>query len=203
VDFSHSVLARLYEHIEPLDRGSRYEDPLQAVLEEQQAGRVTGGGSQLNESGSIDFVDIEIELADLDGALALAISALENAGAPRGSEIVEEGGGVLREFGTHECLAIYLDGTSLPDDVYATLDFDQVVEEIGRSAGPDSYHGFVQGAEETGIMLFGPNADEMFARVEPLLRRLPIGQNARVVVREGKKRPTRESSESHATRVPE
>jgi hypothetical protein len=36
-----------------------------------------------------------------------------------------------------------------------------------------------------------------------LLRRLPIGQNARVVVREGKKRPTRESSESHATRVPE
>ena len=29
-------------------------------------------------------------------------------------------------------------------------------------------------------------ADAMFARVEPVLKRLPIGQNARVVVRYGK-----------------
>ena len=184
--FPHFVLARLYEHIEPIDRGNRYEDPLQAALEQENAGRVTGGGSQLNEAGSIDYVDIEIELADLEGALNLAVAALETAGAPRGSEIVD-GDRVLREFGTHECLAIYLDGTTLPEEVYAALDFDQVVEEIGAAAGPNSYHGFTQGAEETGLMLFGPDADEMFSRVEPVLRALPIGQNARVVVREGKK----------------
>jgi hypothetical protein len=28
MDFPHVVLARLYEHIEPIDRGDRYEDPL-------------------------------------------------------------------------------------------------------------------------------------------------------------------------------
>lgn len=93
---------------------------------------------------------------------------------------------MLREFGKLQCLAIYLDGTSLPDEVYAELDFDAVVAEIGAAAGDDSYRGFRQGPEETGLFLFGPDAEAMFAGVEPVPRRLPIGQNARVVVRHGK-----------------
>ena len=183
--YPHLVLARMYEYIEPIDRGERYEDPLQGALEAQKAGAVTGGGSQMNADGGIDFVDVEVELANLDDALQLTASVLEQAGAPRGSEILADGE-VLREFGTQQCLAVYLDGVSLPDDVYETLDFDAVVEQIGKAAGPDSYRGFWQGAGETGLYFFGSNADEMFARVEPVLRQLPIGQNARVVVRHGK-----------------
>jgi hypothetical protein len=38
--------AAMRQHIEPLDRGDRYEDPLQATLEKVGIGRVTGGGSQ-------------------------------------------------------------------------------------------------------------------------------------------------------------
>src|SRR5262245_371758 len=186
MDFPHVVIARMYEHIEPIDRGARYEDPLQAVLDTAKAGVVTGGGSQLNEQGAIDYVDIEIELANLDGALGIVAEALERAGAPHGSELVHgEDGRVLREFGTSQCLAIYLDGTTLPDEVYATLDFDGVIEEIAAAAGPDSFHAFSQGAEDTGLFYFGSSADDMFARVEPILRRLPIGQNARVVIRHG------------------
>ena len=184
---SHVVIARLYEHVEPIDRGNRYEDPLQAVLDETNTGRVTGGGSQLNELGGIDYAEIEIELSNLDEALRIVSAALEKSGAPKGSELIHaEDARVLREFGTHECLAIYLDGTSLPDDVYANLDFDAVVSEIATAAGRDSYHGCWQGSEETGIFFFGANADDMFARVEPVLRDLPIGQNARVVIRHGK-----------------
>ena len=187
MDFPHVVLARLHEHIEPIDRGERYEDPLQAVLDEAKLGRVTGGGSQLNELGVIDYADVEIELANLDDGLQIVSEALEKSGAPKGSELIHlEDSRVLRTFGTHECLAIYLDGTSLPDEVYETLDFDAVVSEIGEAAGPASYHGFSQGAEETGMFFFGPDAEDMFARVEPVLRKLPIGQNARVVVRHGK-----------------
>jgi hypothetical protein len=187
MDFRHVVIARMYEHIEPMDRGDRYEDPLQTALEAGNLGRVTGGGSQLNELGGIEFADVEIELADLDDALRVVREALEKAGAPQGSEIIHaEDGRVLREFGTEQCLAVYLDGISLPAHVYAELDFDQVVNEIGAAAGPDSYRGFWQGPEETGLFLFGPDADALFARVEPVLRRLPIGQNARIVIRHGK-----------------
>ena len=142
--YPHLVIARLYEYIEPIDRGNRYEDPLQAALEAAQAGAVTGGGSQLSEERGIEFADVEIELANLDAALDLVANTLETAGAPQGSEIRHEDN-VVRQFGRHQCLAIYLDGTSLPDEVYANLDFDQVVTEIGNAAGPDSFHGCWQG----------------------------------------------------------
>ncbi len=187
MDFPHLVLARMYEHIEPIDRGDRYEDPLDAALEKQGIGRVTGGGSQLDELARITYVDIEIELADLDQAPRIVTDALEAAGAPEGSELVDAADGrVLREFGKQQCLAVYLDGTSLPSEVYADLDFEATVDELGAAAGDDSFRGFWQGPEETGLFFFGPDAEEMFARVEPVLRRLPIGQNARVVVRHGK-----------------
>ena len=52
--------------------------------------------------------------------------------------------------------------------------------------GDKSFRGFWQGPEETGLFFFGPYAEEMFTHVEPVLRRLPLGQNARVVVRSGK-----------------
>jgi hypothetical protein len=188
MEFRHVVIARMYEHIEPIDRGARYEDPLQAALDAAQAGQVTGGGSQLNENGGIDYVDIEIEVANLDGALRIIGDTLAKAGAPQASELVHaDDGRVLREFGAAQCLAIYLDGVSLPDEVYASLDFEAVVEEIATAAGADSFHGYSQGAEETGLFYFGADAEEMFARVEPVLGRLPIGQNARVVIRHGKR----------------
>lgn len=183
--YPHLVLARLYAHIEPMERGARYEDPLETALGEAGAGAVTGGGSQLNEVGGIEFADLEIELADLDAALRIVIDSLERSGAPQGSEILN-GPDVLREFGTQQCLAIFLDGVSLPDEVYASLDFDETVETIAAAAGPDSYRGFWQGPEETGIFFHGSNADAMFERVEPVLRAMPIGQNARVVIRHGK-----------------
>jgi hypothetical protein len=192
----HFVVARLYAHIEPLDRGIRYEDPLQAALEAARAGVVTGGGSQLNALGGIDFADLDVELSDLGPALDVVATTLEQAGAPAGSELLR-GDEVLREFGRQECLALFLDGVSLPEEVYATLDFEQVVDEIGVLAGPDSYRGFWQGPEETGVFFFGPSAEEMFARVEPRLRELPIGQNARVVIRHGK-----ESLRPRALRMP-
>jgi hypothetical protein len=185
--FPHVVIARVHEYIEPIDRGARYEDPLQTVLEQRGVGQVTGGGSQLNEQGGIDYADVEIEVANLDDALGVVTGALEAAGAPEGSELIDAADGrVLREFGKQQCLAVFLDGTSLPDEVYESLDFDAVVAEIGAAAGPASFHGFWQGEEETGLFFFGPNAEAMFPRVEPVLRRLPIGQNARVVIRHGK-----------------
>jgi hypothetical protein len=198
MDFSHIVLARLYEHIEPIDRGSRYEDPLQARLEEKGIGEVTGGGSQLDEDGRIAHADVEVALANLDDAISVVVDALEAAGAPQGSELIQASDGrTLRTFGKHHCLAIYLDGTSLPDEVYADLDFEGVVAEIGAAAGEDSYHGFSQGSEETGLYFFGSDAERMFARVEPVLGRLPIGQNARVVLR-----PGRDSRSAREIRMP-
>ena len=187
MEFPHLVLARFYEHIEPMDRGDRYEEPLLTALEKAGVGSVTGGGSQLSELGAIEFADVEIELADLDEAVTVVVDTLEAAGAPQGSELIQASDGqVLREFGKLQCLAIFLDGVSLPDEVYAELDLGAVVAAVGAAAGDGSFRGFWQGPEESGLFFFGPDADAMFARVEPVLGSLPIGQNARVVLRHGK-----------------
>ncbi len=191
-----TVLARLREHIEPMDRGSRYEDPVDAVLRERGLGQVTGGGSQLGESGELEYADIELELANLDDALSLVIDSLERAGAPVGSEILGDGG-LIREFGTLQSVAVYLDGVSLPDDVYANLDFDETIRTLTEAAGESSYHGYWQGPEETGLFFFHTDAETLFDRLEPVLRSLPIGQNARVVIR-----PRFDSPQIRTVRMP-
>ena len=191
-----TVIARLYEHIEPLDRGARYEDPLDEALRDAGVGEVTGGGSQLGELNEIEFADIEIEVSDLDAALPLIIRELEKAGAPTGSQLLGPVG-VLRAFGERQSVAVYLDGVSLPPEVYANLDFEELVDRLTEAAGADSYHGFWQGPEETGMFFFGDDAEAMCARLEPVLRAMPIGQNARIVVR-----PARSDSPSRTFRLP-
>lgn len=191
------VVARLYEHIEPLDRGRRYEDPLDAALRERRLGEVTGGGSQLGHLGEIDFADIEIRVINLDDALSVIVGALEQSGAPVGSQLLGNADNVIREFGAQQCVAVYLDGITLPDEVYAQLDFEDVVNRLTVAAGINSYHGYWQGPEETGLFFFTENAEAIVLELEPVLRGLPIGQNARVVVR-----PTRESSGHRTIRMP-
>ena len=176
------IVARLYEHVEPVDRGERYEDPLDDALRGAGLGTVTGGGSQLGELGEIEFADVEIEVANVDAALPVIIEHLERAGAPVGSELLTDGGPV-KVFGAQQSVAVYLDGVSLPDDVYANLDFGVTVDQLTSAAGEGSFHGFWQGAEETGLFFFGLDAEAVWSRLEPVLSGMPIGQNARVVVR--------------------
>jgi hypothetical protein len=95
-------------------------------------------------------------------------------------------GDVTREFGKQQSVAVYLDGISLPDEVYADLDFDDLVGKLTTAAGVDSYHGCWQGAEETGLFFFGASAEAMFSRLEAVLQQVPIGQNARVVIRQAR-----------------
>jgi len=185
VPYPHLIVARLYEQIGPMDRGERYEDRLQSALEVADAGEVTGGGSLITDAGEIAYAELELALSDLNGAVQRTVEVLERAGAPQGSEIIN-GREVLREFGRQQCVAVYLDGVSLPDAVYASLDIDDVIARLGESAGPDSFRGHWQGPEETGLYFFAPDAEEAFARMEPVLAELPIGQNARVVIRHGK-----------------
>jgi hypothetical protein len=86
--FPHLVIARIAEAVEPIDRGERYEDPLENALSIGELGEVIGGGSQLSPTGEIAFVDLELALRDLDGALEVVKRILEEAGAPVGSRLL-------------------------------------------------------------------------------------------------------------------
>ena len=82
----HFVFAKIIDHILPMERGAKYERPLHAALHTRGLGIVTGSGTQMSRDGSkVEWVGIDIDLRDLDGALAFTRDYLRELGAPSGS----------------------------------------------------------------------------------------------------------------------
>jgi hypothetical protein len=187
--YPHAVTARLWEPIQPIARGERYEDPLHDALTNAGVGEVDGGGSQLAPTGEVSFAEVAVYLANLDRALELTRTVLEEAGAPEGSELIfaTESGKAPLPIGQRQCLALYLDGVGLPEEVYSNLDFEAVLAEleIAFQLPYPALHDTWMGAEETALYFFGDNAEEMLKRADSTLKRLPVCQNARIVLRHG------------------
>jgi hypothetical protein len=178
-----TVIARLNLRARPVDRGQAFEDPLDEILQAAGTGRVTGGGTTLGEEGEIEFCDLEITLSEATGAVLGALrAALEGLGAPKGSKLIWNDGANELAFGTCEGLAVYLNGTDLPDRVYEECDLDLVYEELGKLAGGEGrIVSYWQGPTETALYLYGQSADAILARIRPFLDSYPLSQQARTV----------------------
>ena len=167
-DEAHFLTAQLNHPLMPLDRGERYEDPLYDVLIAEELGETTGGGTMQAKSGEIDFIDVEITLTDLDRGVPLVISKLEELGAPKGSMLhiydseSETAPPKKIPFGKVEGLAIYLDGVTLPAEVYENSDINVVVAELNKAIAE---HGEMQsswqGETETAMYFYGDDAGKM------------------------------------------
>lgn len=178
------VTAQLNHKLMPLDRGERYEDPLNDELAKHGLGEAEGGGTMLSQSKEIDYIDVEMGLIDTERSIPLVIERLEALGAPKGSKLIVLEGNGTREiaFGKREGLAVYLDGTNLPDAVYKTNDVNQVVSEIDRLLHDDGrIEGHWQGPKETALYLYGMDAQLMRTRIAAFLAEHPLCQGARVV----------------------
>ncbi|HEX5220677.1 MAG TPA: hypothetical protein VFZ59_13985 [Verrucomicrobiae bacterium] len=83
--YPHFVFAKIMDPIDPLVRGEKYEDPLQATLEQKGLGEITGGGTQMDKNKRIEWIGIDMQIANLDTALELVRERLLELGAPKGS----------------------------------------------------------------------------------------------------------------------
>jgi hypothetical protein len=86
------VFVKIPESIMPIERGDKYEDPLDEALKKAGLGEVTGGGSQLgdpNADGSphIEWVGIDVDLLDLSRGLPFLRGELKRLGAPQGTTL--------------------------------------------------------------------------------------------------------------------
>lgn len=91
----HFFYIRIQEPLNPKARASKYEDTLKDALGE--LGRVTGGGSQLNEGNTIEYCGIDVVVADRHHGLKLIRKIMKSCGAPAGT-IIEEYLPLFREM---------------------------------------------------------------------------------------------------------
>ena len=81
------VFVKIQDQVRPVERGSKYEDPLDAALRSAKLGEVTGGGTMMNQDKSIAYVGVDVNLYDLEKGLPFLIAKLRELGAPRGSTV--------------------------------------------------------------------------------------------------------------------
>jgi hypothetical protein len=177
------ILINLNARLRPLDRGELYGDPLQAVLDVQAPGsEVTGGGTLLSADREPTCCDIDLDIeGDGPTVLKLVTTTLEKAGAPKGSTArLDEHEPV--PFGVTEGLAIYLNGTDLPDEVYADSDINELIAALLDSIGTEGrMQSYWQGPRETALYFYGPSALRIAGLIASVLLRFPLAQRCRVV----------------------
>lgn len=85
-------------------------------------------------------------------------------------------------------MLVHLKVTGLPDHVYQECDLatieDRLIEVIERD-GLGEFDGNGIGLNEATLFMYGPNAERLFAGIEPTLRTYPLCQGARVVLQYG------------------
>jgi hypothetical protein len=88
-DGDHFFYVKIPGNIQPIERGERFEDPLQDALEAADLGEVTGGGSQLAEGGGIEYCGINVVVSDRERGLALIVATMRKLEAPQGTVVQE------------------------------------------------------------------------------------------------------------------
>ena len=175
------VTIQLNARLQPTHRHELFEDPIEQFMDERKLGEICGGGTALSNDGEVEYGDIELALFTKE-SIGEVINVFEKLGAPKGSKIRFYSSDHEISFGVCEGLGLYLNGTDLPDDVYAQCDSNHVhkqVSELIRGHGEILSHW--QGPTETALYLYGESFVVMRSKIQAFLESYPLCQHCRVV----------------------
>lgn len=175
--------AQLNMKLQPIHRGE-FEDAWETMVERAGLPPIVGGGTMMSAGGEVDFCDLEFEFADASAAaVRRTIEALEALGAAKGSVLrLHTEPGQEFPFGVNEGLGLYLNGTDLPEEVYASTNADELADRLAQALGDaGSLHSWWDGPTETALYLYGPSFARMSELIAPVVADYPLCQRARVV----------------------
>lgn len=161
------VVAQLNARVQPINRNEFYEAPMDDILQEAGLGEVTGGGTMLlADHAGIQYCDLEMRVPDgSPQTLAFLKDGLERIGAPKGSFLKCEGIDDI-PLGRMEGMGLFLNGTDLPDEVYADTDVHEVIAACDAlMEGIGAFRGHWDGMTETGLFFYGKSYAAMTAAV--------------------------------------
>ena len=85
-------------------------------------------------------------------------------------------------MGQQEGLALYLNGTDLPDEVYQNCDANVMIDHLVRLMdGIGSYYSHWVGPTETALYFYGTSYEGMLAAIRDFLDEYPLCQRCQVV----------------------
>lgn len=173
------VNVQLNARYQPIDRGA-YEDLTDRFLREKGWGRLgDGGGTMMAANGEPECCDFDIlvvpeHLDEVTEALNKVFFV------PKGSKLLI--GDEERPIGQKEGLALYLNGTDLPDEVYRTSDINAVIESLENHLGKDRgrFLSYWQGPKETALYFYGPDYAAMKAALAEIIPQHPLCEKCRM-----------------------
>ena len=154
---------------------------MDVALRERALGEVDGGGTQLGADGELAYCEIVILLSSHDQmSRDFVIAKLSELGAPKGSKLILDQTEEI-PFGVNEGMAIYLNGTDLPAEVYQSSDINVVIEELLKALDTEGQlHGYMEGARETALYFYGRSYETMVSRTRSFVASYPLCQKARI-----------------------
>jgi hypothetical protein len=173
------ITLSLNERLQPKHRFEIFEEALDHALAQSKRGEVIGGGTQLSIAGEVQSCDIELELVDISDATLVAVqSALNLIGVAKGSflRIGERQIPVLLEG-----MAIYLNGTDLPDTVYEQNDINDVRNTFESLLdGDGDIRSHWGGPTETALYIYGRSFETMRNCLARVIADHPLCEKARI-----------------------
>lgn len=155
------------------------EDMIERQLQQFNIGHVSGSGSEFLENGEIKSCDFDITLDDekyydklLEIVLAMSIA--------QGSKLLSKD--KIDLVGNEEGLAIYLNGTSLPDEVYQTCDVNYLIDELSFAMKDfGEFTSYYEGPEETALYFYGLSFEKMRESILDIVSNYPLCEKCRIV----------------------
>ena len=180
--------------LQPEHRHQYFEDSLDFMLRSKGLGRVSGGGTLVDpDNGEPMSCDIEIDLKEDSETMKQALLSLTKLEAAKGSVLKYRSAknnstplvyDLELSLGNLEGIAVYLNGTDLPDEVYEENDINEVITtlyDLLSNNGALQYS-YWDGPQDAALYFYGEGEYEtMLNKITPFLKEHPLCQKCKVV----------------------
>ena len=175
-----NITLNLNARFQPMHRGD-LEDALDELLDKSDIGFVDGGGTLMSPSGEVKSCDIELDLNDgSEETIAELEKIIDALGVPNGSKLLwtaSSGEQTERPVGRLEGMALYLNGTELPKEVYESSDINYVIEQLeSRIDGIGRLYSWWEGSENTALYFYGQSYEKMSVAIQDFIAAYPLCQ---------------------------
>lgn len=166
-----NLTLKLNARFQPIHR-FELEDALQEILQTKGMGEIIGGGTMQEKNGEIESCDIEIHLLNEEN-IEWFVDILRRIGIPKGSVLYNDCYQI--NVGTLEGLAIYLNGTDLPKEVYQSCDINYAIEQMNQLLGNDGrMYSYWESDTFTALYFYGASFVDMQERLTPFIKEYPL-----------------------------